>query len=168
VFIPLGSPLLQQVLANMHDAGHEGAEKTLHHFCVDFHMPNMCGTVREFVHASVTCQRNKTELLHPARLLQLLEVATTIWVDVTLDFIKGFPCINGKWVVLTVVDMFSKATHFLPLGHPYMATTMVHTFFNNVVKLHGVSSSVFTGHFWLELFLLADVKLQMSSAFHPQ
>jgi hypothetical protein len=43
------------------------------------------------------------------------------------------------------------------------------------VKLHGIPSSIvsdrdpmFTGHFWRELFTLVGVKLQLSSAFHPQ
>jgi hypothetical protein len=116
--------------------------------------------------ACITCQRNKSEHLHPTGLLQSLEMPTTVWADVAMDFIKGFPRINGKSVILIVVDKFSKATHFLPLWHPYTTTTMVRAFFNNVVKLHSVPSSivsdrdaVFTKHFWRELFRLADIKL---------
>jgi hypothetical protein len=58
-------------------------------------------------------------------------------------------------MILTVVDRFSKAGHFLPLGHPYTATSVARLFFDNVVKLHGLPTSimsdcdpVFTGHFW--------------------
>jgi uncharacterized protein with WD repeat len=87
---------------------------------------------------------------------------------------QGFPRINCKSVILTVVDRFSKEAHFLLLGHSYMTTTVMRTFFDNVVKLHDMSSSivsvcnpVFTEHFWRELFSLVDVKLQMSSTFHP-
>jgi hypothetical protein len=104
-----------------------------------------------------------------------LDVPTTVWVDVALDFIEGFRKVNGKSVILTVVDWFSKSTHFLPLGHPYMATSVARVFFNAVVKLHGMPSPiisdrdpVFTGHFWRELFALSGVKLQFSSTFHPQ
>jgi hypothetical protein len=122
--------------------------------------------MRKFMRACITCQRNKSEHLHPTGLLQSLEVPTTVWADVAMDFIKGFPRINGKSVILIVVDKFSKATHFLPLWHLYTTTTMVCAFFNNVVKLHSVPSSivsdrdaVFTKHFWRELFRLADIKL---------
>jgi hypothetical protein len=73
------------------------------------------------------------------------------------------------------VDRFSKAAHFIPLGHPYTAPLVAHLFFDHIVKLHGIPSSivsdrdpVFTWHFWRELFTLAGVKLQPSSAFHPQ
>jgi hypothetical protein len=65
-----------------------------------------------------------------------------VWADVAMDFIVGFPRINDKSVILTVVDRFSNATHLLPLGHPYVATTVPRAFFNNVVKLHSVPSSI--------------------------
>lgn len=52
---------------------------------------------------------------------------------------------------------------------------MARVFFAEIVCLHGVPSSivsdrdpVFTSSFWCELFKLAGVKLQMTSAFHPQ
>jgi hypothetical protein len=57
-------------------------------------------------------------------LLQPLEVPSSIWSDIALDFIEGFQQVNGKTVILTVVDHFSKYEHFVPLGHPYTATTV--------------------------------------------
>jgi transposase InsO family protein len=92
-----------------------------------------------------------------------------------MDFIEGFPKINDKTVILTVVDRFSKAAHFITLGHPYTVTTVAHAFFTEIVRLHGIPSSIisdrdptFTSNFWQELFKLSGVRLQMSSAFHPQ
>jgi hypothetical protein len=83
--------------------------------------------------------------------------------------------VPGKSVILTIVDRFFKYAHFLPLGHPYMAITVVCIFFNTVVKLHGISSFIlsnrdttFTCHFWWELFKMAGIKLRFSSVFHPQ
>jgi hypothetical protein len=98
-----------------------------------------------------------------------------MWADIAIDLIDGLPKVNGRSVILTVVDRFTKSANFLPLGHPYTATTVVRIFFDNVVKLHGILSSIvidqdsmFTGRFWRELFTLADDNLQFSSAFHPQ
>jgi hypothetical protein len=92
-----------------------------------------------------------------------------------MDFIEGFHKINGKSVILTVVDHFSKAAHFITLGHPYTVTTVARAFFTKIVWLHGIPSSIvsdhdptFTSNFWQELFKLSGVHLQMSSAFHPQ
>jgi hypothetical protein len=102
-------------------------------------------------------------------------VPSIVWADITMDFVEGFPRVNGKLVVLTVVDRFSKYGHFIALGHLYTATTIARAFFDNNVRLHGIPYSivsdrdpVFTSQFWGELFRLAGVKLQYSSAFHPQ
>ena len=131
--------------------------------------------VRDYIRTCATCQRNKTEALHPAGLLQPLPVPSRVWADISLDFIEALPKVHGKSVLLTVVDRFSKYAHFIPLGHPYTAASVARAFFTDIVRLHGFPESimsdrdpVFTGHFWRDLFRLAGVKLRMSSAFHPQ
>jgi hypothetical protein len=65
-----------------------------------------------------TCQRNKPEHLHPAGLLQTLEVPLVVWADISINFIEAFPCVHCKLVVLTVVDRFSKYAHIITLNHP--------------------------------------------------
>jgi hypothetical protein len=52
---------------------------------------------------------------------------------------------------------------------------MARVFFQEIVRLHSLPSSivsdrdpVFTSAFWKELFGLAGVKLQLTSALHPQ
>jgi hypothetical protein len=92
-----------------------------------------------------------------------------------MDFMEGFPKVGGKSVILTVVDRFSKYAHFIPLSHPYPASSVAKAFFDSIVRLHGVPCSilsdrdpVFTSNFWLELFQLTGIKLLLSSAFHPQ
>ena len=92
-----------------------------------------------------------------------------------MDFVEGFPRVGGKSVILTIVDRFSKMAHFLALSHPYSAQSVARAFFDNIVRLHGFPCSivsdrdtVFTSHFWEELFKMAGVKLLRSLAFHPQ
>jgi hypothetical protein len=174
-FVAATSPLLQAILVHTHGTGHEGTKKILHHLRADFHIPSTRDLVREFVCACKICQRKKGEQLRPAGLLQPLEVPSAVWDDVAMDFVEGFPCINRKLMILTIVDLLSKYVHFIPLGHPYSATTMARAFFNNILHLHGIPSSivsdqdvVFTSTFWRELFELTGIKLRMSSAFHPQ
>jgi hypothetical protein len=76
-----------------------------------------------------------------------------VWADIAIDFIKDLPKVAGKSVILTVVDHFSKYTHFIPLGHPYTAASVARAFFDGIVRLHGFPSSivsdrdpVFTSH----------------------
>jgi hypothetical protein len=107
-------------------------------------------------------------------LLQPLDVPSTVWSHVSMDFIEGFSRINGKSVILTVVDRFSKYAHFVPIGHMYMTTSVAKVFFDAIIKLHGILEStvsdrnpIFTSKFWTELFTLSGTNLQLSSVFHP-
>jgi hypothetical protein len=69
LYIPPASPLLQEILAVVHDDGHEGVHRTLHRLRRDFHFPSMRRVVQDFVKACATCQRYKTDHLRPAGLL---------------------------------------------------------------------------------------------------
>lgn len=59
-----------------------------------------------------------------------------------MDFVEGVPRVNDKFVILTVVDRFSKYAHFLPLAHPYTAASVARVFFDEVVRLHGLPASI--------------------------
>jgi hypothetical protein len=78
IFVPTSSAFWPQVLATAHGAGHEGAQKTLHRLRTLFYNPNANNLVREFVKGCSVCQHNKSEHLHPAGLLQPLDVPSTI------------------------------------------------------------------------------------------
>jgi hypothetical protein len=63
-------------------------------------------------------------------------------MDITMDFVEDFPRVDGKSVVLMVVDRLSKYAHFITLGHPYSMTSVGKAFFDQIVRLHGVSASI--------------------------
>jgi hypothetical protein len=86
------------------------------------------------------------EQLRPAGLLQPLEAPSTVWTDINMDFVEGFPCINGKSVILTIIDWLSKYAHFIPLGRPYTAMSVAYAFFDNIACLHGILSSIVSDH----------------------
>ena len=174
VFVPASSTVLEDVLQAAHTVAHEGTQKTLQRLRHDFYIDHDRRTVHDYVRACATYQRNKTEALHPAGLLQPLPVPARVWADISIDFVEALPKVHGKSVLLTVVDRFSKYAHFIPLGHPYTASSVAPAFFNDIVRLHGFPESivsdrdpVFTGHVWRDLFRFAGVQLRMSTAFHP-
>lgn len=77
------------------------------------------------------------------------------------------------FIILTVIDCFSKYAHFIALRHSYVAASVARAFFEGVVHLHGFPTSddfgpVFTSHMWHNLFKMAGIKLCLSTAFHPQ
>jgi hypothetical protein len=175
VFIPPNSNLLQHILQLSHTGGHEGMQKTLHRLRANFNVEHDRRLVKEFVNTCTVCQQDKTQsFLHPAGLLQPLPIPSRVWADISMDFIEALPKVHGKSVILTVVDRFSKFAHFIPLSHPYTATSVARAFFNEVVRLHGLPESivsdrdpVFTGNIWKDQFNKSGVALKMSTAFHP-
>jgi hypothetical protein len=107
-------------------------------------------------------------------LLQPLSMPKGAWNAISLDFVEGLPTSGSANCILVVIDKFSKYGHFIPLRHPYTAS-VVAKFLDHIYKLHGLpttivsnSDNVFTSKLWRELFILAYVKLCMSSAYHSQ
>lgn len=91
VFVPFVSSLWPQLLTTVHGVGHEGAQKTLHRLRASFYNPHASHLIRDYVKGCDICQRNKTEHLHPAGLLQSLDIPSSVWSDVAMDFVEGFP-----------------------------------------------------------------------------
>jgi hypothetical protein len=157
-----------------HGIGHEGVQKTLQCIRESF-TPHDNRLVRDFIRGCSTYQRNKIEHLHPAGLLQPLAVPSAVWSDIAMDFVEGFPKVGGKSVILTVVDCFSKYGHFIALGHPYSIAFVAKAFFDDIIQLHGIPTSIvsdrdpiFNSNLWTELFRLVGTKLCTSLAFRPQ
>jgi hypothetical protein len=90
LYIPPTSPLLQELLSAVHEDGNEGVQRTVHRIYRDFHSPNLRTAIQDFIRACVTCQRNKSEHLHPAGLLLPLLVPTTVWADVGWISLRHF------------------------------------------------------------------------------
>jgi len=142
VFVPASYGTVSALLELAHGMGHEGIQKTLHRLRSDFHIPGDRRLVMDFIRNCEVCQRNKTEHLRPGGLLQPLDIPSVVWADIAIDFIEALPRVNGKTVILTVVDRFSKFAHFIPLSHPYTAASVARVFFQEIVRLHGLPSSI--------------------------
>ena len=178
VYLSPNSSLISKIMADCHSSpigGHFGFHKTLSHIKQNFFWSNMRRMVKEFLQQCDICQRFKTDCMKPARLLQPLPVPTQIWTDVSMDFIEGLPSSNGYTSIMVVVDRLTKYAHFVALKHPFTAVIVAKAFVANVVRLHGIPTSivsdrdkVFISSFWRALFQLQGTKLCMSSSYHPQ
>lgn len=58
--------------------------------------------IKQFIRECDTRQRNKTENLNPAGLLQPLPIPTRIWSDISMDFVERLSNSNGYNVIMIV------------------------------------------------------------------
>ncbi|KAI2644393.1 Transposon Tf2-6 polyprotein [Labeo rohita] len=156
-------------------ACHPGVNHTTHLVKQRFWWPFMARDVRSFVLACSVCATGKTSNRPPDGLLQPLPIPSRPWSHIALDFVTALPPSQGNTVVLTVVDRFSKAAHFIPLPKLPSAKETALTVVNHVFRLHGHPTDVvsdrgpqFVSKFWREFCKLLGVTVSLSSGFHPQ
>ncbi|KAL0192324.1 hypothetical protein M9458_010620, partial [Cirrhinus mrigala] len=140
-----------------------------------FWWPAMVEDIRRFVGACSVCAQNKSSNSPSAGLLMPLPVPSRPWSHIALDFVVGLPPSSGNTVVLTVVDRFSKAVHFIPLTKLPSAKETAQVVIDHVFQIHGLPEDVvsdrgpqFVSHFWREFCRQIGASASLSSGFHPQ
>nr|GEZ79066.1 hypothetical protein [Tanacetum cinerariifolium] len=127
------------------------------------------------VAADALSRRYKFDLATYPGLLQPLPIPNRIWESISMNFIEVLPRSQGYTVIFAVVDRLTKCAHFMPLSHPFTAAQVPQEFLDTVYKWHGLPSTIvsytdkiFLSTCWKELFKLFQVKLLMSTTYHPQ
>ncbi|KAI2660072.1 Transposon Tf2-9 polyprotein [Labeo rohita] len=156
-------------------ACHPGINRTKFLVKQRFWWSSLARDTREFVLACSVCARAKTSSRPPEGLLQPLSVSSRPWSHIALDFVSGLPPSQGNTVVLTIVDRFSKAAHFIPLPKLPSAKETTATVVDHVFRIHGLPMDVvsdrgpqFISKFWREFCRLLGASVSLSSGFHPQ
>ena len=135
----------------------------------------MRGDVIDFVAACSVCAQAKSPHQSPQGLLQPLPIPHRPWSHIALDFITGLPTSHHHTTILTVVDRFSKAVHFVPLTKLPSASETAHLLVEHVIHLHGIPTNIvsdrgpqFISHFWRAFCSLVGTTVSLTSGFHPQ
>jgi len=173
----LKGELRKYVMTEIHDpqwAGHPGRERMVALLSQNYYWPKMKDDVELYVRTSLVCQQDKTLREREAGLLQPLLIPEKPWVSVSMDFIVGFPKVDGMNTIMVVVDRFTKYVVFV--AAPTVCTTEVAAklFYHNVVKYFGVPSDIvsdrdvlFTCRLWTTLFNMMGTRLKFFTANHP-
>ncbi len=156
-------------------ACHPGATRTHRLIKQRFWLPSMVRDARQFVSACPICAAGKGSNHPPAGLLQPLSVPSRPWSHIAMDFVTGLSLSDGKTVLLTVVDRFSKATHFIPLPKLPSARETATIVLDHVFRIHGLPVDVvsdrgptFVSKFWTEFCRQLGATASLSSGYHPQ
>lgn len=140
-----------------------------------FWWPTMETDIRAYVSACTICARGKSSHLPPAGLLHLLLVPGSPWSHIALDFITGLPALQGNTVILTIVDRFSKAVHFVALPVLPTAHETADLLVQHIFHLHGIPLDIvsdqgpqFRSQAWKAFCQALGASVSLTSGFHPQ
>ncbi len=154
---------------------HPGFRGTLAAISQRFWWPTRERDVRRFVASCQVCAQTKSSNSPPAGLLRPLPIPSRPWSHIALDFVTGLPLSAGNTVILTVVDRFSKAAHFIPLPKLPSARETAQVMVDHVFRIHGLPSDIvsdrgpqFASQFWKEFCHQIGASPALSSGFHPQ
>lgn len=131
-----------------------------------------CPDVWKFVSTCPTCAQSKTSHKPPSVLLRPLPVPRHARSHISLDFVTSLPSSDGNATVLTVVDRFSKTSHFIPLSKLPTAKETAELFLQHVFRLHNLPCNIvadrdpqFMVRFWAEFCRLLGITVSLSSSF---
>nr|KYP60064.1 Transposon Ty3-G Gag-Pol polyprotein [Cajanus cajan] len=175
--IPQGS-IRKLLLKESHEGGlmdHFGVDKTLSLLKCKFYWPHMRVDVQRHCSKCINCLQAKSRAM-PHGLYTPLPIASSPWVDISMDFVLGLPRTQrGFDSIFVVVDRFSKMVHFIPCHKVDDASYIAKLFFKEVVCLHGLPKTIasdrdveFLSQFWKILWEKLGMKLVYSTSFHPQ
>ena len=156
----LKTPILQE-LQSLAIAGHSGFQKTYARALHSFFWLGMKKDIYHFISECDICQCNKGEVIKTQGTPQPLPIPTSIWTDISMDFIAGLLKAGNKSIIMVVVDQLSKYAHFCSFPHQFTLAINAQLFLNRIFKLHDMPTSIvsnrdptFTSKFWQDLFKL--------------
>ena len=94
--------------------------------------------VEDYVRTCDTCCRAKMPRHHPYGLLEPLPLPSKPWQSISLDFITDLPVSKGFDAILTIVDRYTKMTHFLPCTKAITSEETAEVVMREVFRHHGL------------------------------
>lgn len=170
--------LITDILQAFHDdpsSGHQGIARTTDIVSKYFYWEQLRPDVEKYVKACDVCQRIKPPNVTHGK-LQPLSVPTSSWSHISCDFLTDLPLtLNGFDTVMVVVCRLSKMAHFIPMVGNWSAEDVAFLYVRDIFSKHGLPDNItsdrdpkFTSNFWTALNKILGIKLNMSSAHHPQ
>ena len=177
IYIP-SDPIRIDIIREHHDsqaAGHPGRFKTQELITRSFWWPRIGKDIRKYIDGCDACQRTKTHHDKPHNPLHPNEIPEQPWEHITIDLITGLPESDGYNAILVIVDRFSKMIILIPTNDTLDALQTAQFYRDRVWNKHGLPRKVisdrgtqFVSQFMNDLHKLVGVRINPSTAFHPQ
>jgi transposase InsO family protein len=178
IYVPKDKDLRRRIVEQHHDtriAGHAGRFKTLELVACNYWWPQMSHYIGMYVKHCDLCNRTKVQCRQPMGELHPSEKPDAPWDTISVDFIVELPKSHGYDAIMCVVDSLTKCAHFILTHTTINVEGTALLFLKEVRKHHGTPRIVvsdrgpqFVAAFMRELYKLLNIKLAMSTAYHPQ
>ncbi len=142
-YVPLA--LRQRVIQWVHStlsSGHPGIAATVQLLTNHFWWSTLQADTINHIRQCPTCNVSKPSHQLPAGLLQHLPILQRPWSHIAIDFITDLPLSGGHTTILTVIDRFSKACHFIPLPKLPTALETAEILCNYVFRFYGLPEDI--------------------------
>ncbi len=172
-------PLIQTVLANMHDSpvsgGHYGISRTIEKVREKFYFPKMCAEIVKYVKSCITCCQRKRPAQQTNAAITPMPVPDAPWVRVSTDLLGRLPkCRDtGNQYVLVFIDYFTKYVELIAIPDA-KAETVARALLERVILLHGAPQYLHSdrGTQYLSKLVSETCKLfnihkTQTTSFHP-
>ena len=131
IVVPVHLGIRMHLLYEFHDhptAGHMGFNKTYAQLTNVFYWEGVKSFVKRYVETCTRCLASKAITQRPAGLLHSLQIPTTRWEHISMDFITALPpTTQGNDAIMVVVDRLSKMAHFIPTSSKATAEAVSYT-----------------------------------------
>ena len=178
LYIPKDDQLREKVIQENHDhplAGHPGIRRTKDLILAKYYWPTIRKDIEKYVEGCDKCQKTKSVTKAAKTPLQPNTIPQSPWEIISIDIIRPLPESQGKNVILTIVDRFSKMIRLFLISTDITAKGVATIFQDHIFKLHGTPQKVisdrgpqFISSFMDALYTLLQIQGNPSTAYHPQ
>ncbi|KAE8193096.1 hypothetical protein CF328_g5148 [Tilletia controversa] len=170
---------LEQLIHEHHHAirsGHPSADRTAANMSEYLFAHALSQRVTAHVQACYECQSNKPRRHKPYGDMEPIVTPSEVFHTCGVDFVSGVPrTADGFEAIMVMVDKYTKFAFFIKAKTTDTAETVAKRFLEHVFPTTGLpkalisdSDTRFTSEFWECLTKSLDIKLRMSTAYHPQ
>ena len=179
-YVPNDLDLRRKILEKYHDAipiGHPGQLRTQEIVQRDYWWPGLHTFVKNYVDGCATCQQHKINRHPPNPPLQPVKKENTRPFSlITMDFITDLPISDGYDSIMVTVDHGStKGVILEPCNKTIDVAGTGKILLDSLYRRYGLPDKAisdrgpqFASHAFRELGRLLGIKLNMSTAHHPQ
>ena len=135
--------------------------------------------VAKYCKTCTTCKCSKPPNQKLYGLLNPLSISSNLWKVIRIDFtgllLKSSNQNDAFDSITVVICLLTEKVHLIPSWTDYTAIEIAVLVFSEIYKLHGLPRAIvsdqdvlFTNLFWTHLHKLSEIKLCISSTYHPE